>query len=501
LKRRFCFLAIDDWILVIGRLVTALLCETVTGRTMAELRAARDAVQEADMVELRLDGIADVDVAGALAGRRLPALVTCRPRWEGGVFDGSEDERRRILEQAIAAGAEYVDIEWAAGFETLVASAGNTRVVLSNHDFDGVPADLIDRCRAMRAVGAPFIKMAFRAHRLSDCLHVFSVTREGNAVGIAMGAPGVATRVLAARFGSVWTYAGNNVAPGQIAASRLLRTFRYRAIGADTEIYGVVGNPVLHSLSPAMHNAAFAAIAMDAVYVPFEAVDFGDFMKFADRIGVMGASVTIPFKVDALARAQKCDDTARAIGAANTLRREDDIWEATNTDADGFMAPLLELEAANRFKLSGTHASILGAGGSARAVVHGLQKHGVEVTIHARRPEQAGELAEAMGVAVGSWPPGPGTWDILVNCTSLGLRPSTAEESPLPGGPFGGALVYDLIYTHETRLMREARAAGCITIGGLPMLKAQAERQFEWWTGTEPPLGSMEEGVAGRDHL
>src|SRR5438094_277002 len=115
--------------------MTALLCETVTARSMAELRAARDAVRDADMVELRLDGVRDVDVAGALEGRRVPVLVTCRPTWEGGLFDGTEEERRRVLEQAIAAGAEYVDVEWAAGFDDLVGAATQSRVVLSNHDF------------------------------------------------------------------------------------------------------------------------------------------------------------------------------------------------------------------------------------------------------------------------------------------------------------------------------------------------------------------------------
>src|SRR6185369_11327209 len=120
----------------------ALLCETVTGRSMTELRAARDAVRHADIVELRLDGVADVSVEGALEGRQRPALITCRPTWEGGLFDGSEDERRRILANAIAAGADYVDVEWAAGFEELLKSASKTRIVLSHHDFERVPADL-----------------------------------------------------------------------------------------------------------------------------------------------------------------------------------------------------------------------------------------------------------------------------------------------------------------------------------------------------------------------
>src|SRR5262245_3410428 len=127
-----------------------LLVETVTGRSMAELRAARDAVDAADMVELRLDGVADIDVAGALTGRKLPVIVTCRARWEGGRFDGSEDDRLRILGEALTLGADYVDVEWRADRRPL-AGADRRRIVLSHHHFDGVPADLAARVRAMRA--------------------------------------------------------------------------------------------------------------------------------------------------------------------------------------------------------------------------------------------------------------------------------------------------------------------------------------------------------------
>src|SRR5262245_41975612 len=141
-------------------MTTALLCETVTGRSMAELVAARDGATHGDMVELRLDGVADLDVAGALQGRRVPAVVTCRPTWEGGRFDGSEEARAAILSRAIELGAEFVDVEWRAiaesngvDFASLVRR-DPARIVVSSHDFDRVPADLADRVRAMRSVGA-----------------------------------------------------------------------------------------------------------------------------------------------------------------------------------------------------------------------------------------------------------------------------------------------------------------------------------------------------------
>jgi 3-dehydroquinate dehydratase type I len=169
---------------------TSLLCETVTGATMAELLAARDAARVGDMVELRLDGVADLDVAGALANRRSPVIVTCRPRWEGGTFTGSEDERRAILELALKCGAERVDVEFRAGFADLIRG-NRARVVVSSHDFTGVPQDLAERARAMRATGAEVIKVAVTAARLTDTLPLLDIARDGNAVVIGMGDAGI----------------------------------------------------------------------------------------------------------------------------------------------------------------------------------------------------------------------------------------------------------------------------------------------------------------------
>jgi shikimate dehydrogenase len=266
--------------------------------------------------------------------------------------------------------------------------------------------------------------------------------------------------------------------------------FRFRQVGPQTAIYGVVGNPVMHSLSPVMHNAAFTAAGIDAVYVPFQPADFEDFLAFADAIGVAGASVTIPYKLDALRAASAADELTRAVGAANTLRRRSsgDPWEALNTDVDGFLDPLVEAYGAS---LRGARVAVIGAGGAARAVVVALRARGAEVTVHARRDAQAGDVAATLGAAVGAWPPPAGSWDVLVNCTPIGSA-SAREQSPLPAGPFTGSLVYDLTYgPGDSRLLRDARAAGCRTLDGLPMLVAQAERQFEWWTGTRPAAGVM----------
>ena len=461
---------------------------------MAELRAARDAVTRADMVELRLDGVEDVDVAGALAGRARQVILTCRPTWEGGRFDGSEERRHSILREALDGGAEYVDVEWRAGFADLIARDPR-RVVLSSHDFQRVPEDLAARATAMRQTGARTIKVAIPAARLSDALALLPIAACGDGVVVAMGDAGLPSRLLASRFGSRWTYAGDAIAPGQIPASRMLDEFRFHEVMPTTDIYGVVSHNVMHSMSPRMHNAAFRAAELDAVYLPLRAADFDDFLMFADAMKVAGASVTIPFKLDALRAAGNADALARAVGAANTLRRSAGGWEATNTDVQGFLDPL---DAVYPGSLKGARAAVLGAGGAARAVAIALVSRGVEVSIHARREEQAAEVSATSRAGVGKWPPPAGSWDLLVNCTPLG-GPAARNESPLPGGPFTGRMVYDLTYGgSESPLLREARTAGCLTLDGLPMLVTQAERQFEWWTGRRPAEGVMKAAVADR---
>jgi 3-dehydroquinate dehydratase/shikimate dehydrogenase len=487
-------------------MAASLLCETVTGPTMADLRAARDAAV-ADMVEVRLDGVVDLDVAGALSDRRRPVIATCRPEWEGGRFTGAEEDRHRILARALALGADFVDVEWAAlhgihqpRFDDIVRT-DPSRIVVSSHDFAGVPVDIEARARDMRSYGAGVIKVAVMPRRLRETLPLLAVAREGAAVVVGMGDSGVPTRLLAARYGSRWSYAGNSVAPGQIPARRMLSQFRFRDITSATRIFGVVSSSALHSFSPLMHNAALAAAGVDAVYVPLQTTEFSDFDEFASALGVEGVSVTIPFKGDALRAASTSDTLTRQVGAANTLRRHGDGWDATNTDVAGFLAPL---DGALGRPLTGVRASVIGGGGSARAVVVALLSRGATVTVHTRRREQAQAVTESLVsdpanaghqlLDIGAWPI-PAGWDLLVNCTPLG-SPTMRDESPVPGGPFTGELVYDLTYgAGESRLLREARAAGCRTLDGLPMLVAQAERQFDWWIGRPPQPGVMRNAI------
>ncbi len=474
-----------------------LLCVTVTAATTAELRQKRDAVVEADLIELRLDSVSDPSVAGALADRRRPVIITCRPAWEGGGFTGAEEDRRRILTEALSLGAEYVDIEWRAQFDDVIAGAGGRRIVLSAHTFDGVPADLAARVHAMQSTGAEVIKIAAAMTCLSDCVPLLDLGaqngRQSRLALVGMGEYGVATRVLAGRFGSTWTYAGQLREVGQLDARSLLEDYHFRSLTDATDLYGIVGGSVSHSVSPAMHNAAFRAARADAVYLPFPAASAADFQTFGRAIGISGASVTIPHKVSMLAYLDEADSVARRIGAINTISVDERRWIGGNTDAGGFLEPLQD-----RMSLAGVRAAVLGAGGAARAVTVALVSSGCSTRLHARNREQAKEVAALTSIEVGPWPPEPGSWDLLVNCTPIGMYPRV-DETPIAADRITGRCVYDLVYNPPgTRLLREAAAVGCQTIGGLEMLAAQAREQFRRWTGSKPRAGVMREAALKR---
>ena len=461
-----------------------LLVETVLTEDIRAMRARRDGVSDADLIELRLDALARPDVAAALAGRQKPVVVTCRPTWEGGLFDGAEADRVAILEQALAQGAEFVDVEWRAqDAHRLLNDRTRSRIVVSMHDFAGMPGGLASDVEQMRRLGPAVVKVAVTPSRLGDLVPLLEIGRRATdrTVLIAMGVAGLPTRALPAHFGSCWTYAGNGYAPGQIAADRLLSEFRLRQVDARTPVYAVVGRPIGHSVSPAMHNAAFEAHDAAGVYVPCEAESFDDFLGLAEALPIVGVSVTAPFKEDAAAVADGGLESA-----VNTLRRRaDGGWEGLNTDVDGFLAPLGDID------LRGARVSVLGAGGAARSVVAGLRRKGARIRVHARRSDAGAALAEELDLERGPWPVPSGVWDVLVNTTPVGTHPDV-DASPMAGCALDGRLVYDLVYNpRPTRLLRDAAVAGCRTIDGLDMLVQQAVRQFAWWTGVMPSSSIM----------
>ena len=461
--------------------------QTVTARNMAELRAGRDRARGADLVELRVDGVQDLDVRGALAGRAMPVIVTCRAAWEGGRFEGAEEDRLRILSDAAAAGAEYVDVEWKADRRHL--ELGRARVVLSHHDFNGVPGDVAARLEGMRrdAPGA-IVKLAAMPASPDDVVALADASAgiDGDRMVIAMGSVGLISRTCPWLFQSCWTFAGT-AAPGQLPVDEFDRRYRVRTGTAARRIFALTGAPLAHSASPAMHNAAFAAVGMDACYVPLESRDQAGFLRAAERFGIEGASVTAPLKLGWEHAGVGLDADARDAGAVNTLKREGVRWIGRNFDVAGFLDPL----DARGLELSGLRALVLGTGGAARAALRALQSRGARVVVAGRRQAAAEALAGAFHADLAP-DPLSGTFDLLVNATPVGTHPDV-EESPINFDGLDVRMVYDLVYNPaDPAVLRAARARGAGTIGGLDMLVGQARRQFEYWTGVPAPADVMQ---------
>ncbi len=401
------------------------LVATLADLTAEALPAARaDALRSADLVEFRLDRLPALPMAEVLGEAATRAIVTMRPVREGGCFEGEEAAREARLREALRSGAAFVDIEWDAAFGDAVIAEYPGRVVLSRHDFGGMPADLPGLVRELAARRPAVVKLAVTPARLTDQL----AFRGGQRRRVRHA--GRADRDGGHRPAVAHPCPSGSVRAGPTAAPRLLRgrcrrtscgaRYRVGQHGAGTQVFGVAGRPIGHSWSPTLHNAALQALGIDGVYVPFEAQDIDDLLQTAEALGVRGLSVTAPFKLDALARASSADDLATRLGAANTLTRTDAGWVARNTDVEGFLHPLR-----SRMSLAGARVAVLGAGGAARAVVAGLHDEQAQVTVYARRREQADALVP-LGATVGEWPPPAGSWDLLVNTTPVGTaRPAS----------------------------------------------------------------------------
>lgn len=467
----------------------ALIVETVTGPTMAAIRAARDAVRDADLVEVRLDSVDHPDGAGAVEGATRPVIVTVRLPQDGGWWTGSEDERRRVLEASAKAGAAYVDLERTTTWRPTLDGT-STRLIVSDHTMDGMPADLESRMAAIRAQHPAIAKIAARVSSVDDLLRLRGLARADSTsdVIIGMGEAGHLTRMVPSRFGSAWTY-GGSTAPGQIATARLAHLYRVREVHAGTALYGVAGAPIAHSASPAMHNAAFRAAGLDAVYVPVLAATVEDAARLVRGLGFAGLSITAPLKVGWTAHAGVVtdDEESRALGVVNTVKvGADGVVRARNFDIAGFMGAL----EARGLEVAGRRVVVLGAGGAASATAWALARAGAEVTVSARRVEEAERVARTHGVSATAWPP-EGRWDLVVNTTPVGTWPDVGA-APVDAGLVRAAVAYDLIYNpSETRWLTEAAAEGAQVIGGLDMLVGQASRQFEWWTGQAPDVDVM----------
>ncbi len=469
--------------------------------------ASVEALAGETFLEFRLDHLADPSEGPGVVRaflKQFPGcaiLATCRRHQNHGKFNGSIADEARILLEAVAAGARAVDVEIesaensAAKIEEL---RGTTFVIVSYHNYDGTPS-VEALLRRMSKVPAGAYKIVTTARKPSDNLRVLSMARgaiRAPVVVLAMGEAGFPTRVLSPAFGGLFTYAAprsaEGTAPGQISSRRLRQEFRLGKFTRDARIYGVIADPVRHSISPFVHNRAFQARRMDAVYLPFlvKTGQLRDFFAMARELPVAGGSVTIPHKQKVLRCLDIVDPLARRIGAVNTVWRKGGKWRGANTDAQGVLKPLEK-----RLRLAKASVLLAGNGGAARGAAYAISEAGAKLTIVGRNIDRVRALAKACGgEAIAPAQLAGRSFDALVHATPLGMFPRT--EECFFDGDIPASVVLDMVYNPvETLLLRRAREQKREVIPGVEMFIEQAALQFEIWTGESAPRAAMEKAA------
>jgi 3-dehydroquinate dehydratase / shikimate dehydrogenase len=472
--------------------LVATIFESSTARA---LEVAALAVPSADLLEIRLDALADPDPARLVRDIDAEVILTCRPECEGGSFQGAEDERLRLLEEGIAAGAAFVDVEGFAAAR--LPDRKSTRLIVSHHDFSGMPEDLDGILDGLLSHRPDVAKLVTTAHGPEDVLRVLELLRRrGKDVPLAahtMGAAGMAGRILAARFGSRLVYGaarlGGAAAPGQPTLRSLREDYALPRDLSETSVLLLLGGKLTHSISARMVNRTLRTRDWNAIYVPFPVADPRPIFDHLDELSCHGLAVTFPLKETIADLVTDLDPGARDVGAVNTVVRSGVKLTGHNTDVHGALTAI-------RREIpdpSGINAVVLGAGGAARAAAYGLSRAGAAVTLVNRTRERAARLAVELGVAERPLAGiDPETVSLLVNATPVGQWPAT-DESPVPAAFLRPSMaVLDMVYNpRETLLLRHAQAAGARTIPGLEMLAAQAERQLHLWLGAEDTLDTL----------
>jgi 3-dehydroquinate dehydratase / shikimate dehydrogenase len=433
--------------------------------------------------------------------RDVSLLVTCRRHQNHGKFNGVIDDQIRILDAAIDAGAHAIDVEIETAEKTiprLEHLRAKAHLVVSWHNYDGTPP-LEPVLRRMMKVPADAYKVVTMAKKPSDAAKVLALQKAHPKVPmilLAMGETGFATRVLCNSLGSVFSYAAPNAtegtAPGQVSAKVLRQLYRIDKLTRNAKVYGVVADPVRHSLSPHIHNRAFQARRLDAVYLPFlvKPTQLKDFMTLCEALPVQGFSVTIPHKQKIMRYLDVVDPLARRIGAVNTVWKKAGKWRGTNTDAAAVTKPL-----GKRIKLNRSSVLIVGNGGAARGAAFALADAGAKVAITGRNADRVRAFAKMCGGEPVTREQLDGRkFDALVHATPMGMFPHVKEcffDGDLPAD-----VVFDMVYNPlETELIKRAKEQKLNVIAGLEMFLAQAAQQFEIFTGESAPASVMEKAA------
>ena len=482
------------------------ICAVVAARDARSMtRQLAQALPFTRTIELRLDWLADdCEIARflrQLAAKRPSAtlLATCRRHEAGGRYRGTIAHQLLNLAEALRAGCTWYDLEIESASkcppELLDVLLGEGRQITSAHLFRAMPSNPKRIIRQLSRRHPDAIKFAAQCDSLAAGLRLLRLTRgRRNVIAVPMGEVAMSLRILAHRLGSALAYAPveNPTAPGQVSLSETLSLYCASHITRRTRVYGVIGDPIAHSLSPQLHNAGFQARKMDAVYLPFLVRDLRDFLGAIAPLGIAGFSVTLPHKESILRHLDDCDPLAASIGAVNTVVvRAGGKLYGCNTDYVGVLRAL-----GQRMSLRGSRVLILGAGGVARAIAFALAQAGTAVCILARRKHRAMALARAVrGEAIIRSLLAHEFFDAIVNATPVGMYPYI-DRSPLKFRELNCRLLFDTIYRPQrTRLMQLAARRGIEVVSGVEMFIAQGTAQWEIWTGDRAPVTPMRRAV------
>lgn len=497
-----------------GKICIPVCSETAAG-LVAEIRRA---VELAEFVEVRFDCLSPDELTAAVSAVSAtdfgkPVIATFRSPGQGGHGAASLAERSEFWRN-LPNGFEHCDVE-----QDVAPTVGKLpNRIVSFHDFGGVPENISSVYENLSSLGE-IVKIAVQADDAADAIPLWKLIQRASAdakklIPVAMGDAGKWTRILGLANGAYLTYAslesGSETAPGQITVTDLLGTYRAKELNSDTTVFAVLGDPIAQSLSPYMHNPAFVASGMNAVFLPLLVKDIGNFFRRMVRkesreveLNFGGFSVTMPHKQSIMPFLDAIDPTAAVIGAVNTVKIENGKLTGFNTDAPGFITPLK----AKFGDLHGSNVAVFGAGGAARAVVYALKQEKADVTVYARDGQKAKALADEFGVRSASIPTiGDSSsrlandHDIVVNATPLGMKGTHESETLFTAYQLAGVkFVYDLVTkATDTPIIREAKLAGVPTLGGIEMLIAQGMRQFEIWTGNAAPEETMRAAAFAR---
>lgn len=470
--------------------------------------ARREAEAGENFLEFRLDFL-DHPLDGSAAIRdflqEFPdtmVLATCRRHQNHGKFNGSIEQQVAVLEAAVCSGAQAVDIEIESAemvLERLHEFRGRALLIVSYHNFEATPPLDTVVNRVLR-IPADAFKIVTTARKPSDNVRVLAAARafpKQKMIVLAMGELGFPTRVLSPVFGGMYSYAApifaEGTAAGQVSARSLRHLYHVDKLGKSAKVYGVIADPIRHSISPAVHNRAFQARRIDAVYLPFlvSPALLRDFFLLAERLPLAGFSVTIPHKQKIIRYLDVVDPLARRIGAVNTVWRKAGKWRGTNTDAAGVTGPLSRL-----LRLQKSSVLIVGNGGAARGAAFALSDAGAKIALVGRNPDRVRALAKVCGAEpLMREQLETRRFDAVVHATPLGMFPRVDEC--FFNGVVPADVVFDMVYNPvETALLRKAKEQGKTVIPGLEMFIEQAVRQFEIWTGETAPRAAMLKAAA-----